>query len=231
MLRCRDPALSTEELEVSAAVRARYVVKSALRPLIFRYPPIGLQPERLHLWLGALKDTRAVEGAVVEVGCSTGGTAAFAGRMLRRLAPDRRYLCIDTFGGFVDEQFEKDQGQGTVTSSRRMFDANSPQLVRRNLDALGAPQVELLQADIVRLEPAALPAQVSAALIDVDLEEPVYAGLTKLYERLVPGGVMLVDDCPEEYHWQARKGYERFMAELGQAPVYDSGMGIVSKRA
>ncbi len=41
-----------------------------------------------------------------------------------------------------------------------------------------------------------------------------------------PGGVVLVDDCPETYSWKARLGYSKFMSEIGQPPHYDSGMGV-----
>ncbi|WP_167760418.1 TylF/MycF/NovP-related O-methyltransferase [Blastococcus sp. CT_GayMR16] len=214
---------------MGASVRLKYMAKSALRPLLFRHAPIGLQPERLHMWLGVLKDTQDLTGSVVEVGCSVGGTAAFSGRMLKRLGVEKRYVCVDTFGGFVEGQFSDDLERGTRKATRTMFDANSVSLVRRNLDALGAPQVELVQGDIVTVAEDALPPAICAGLVDVDLSEPVYVALKRLYARLQPGGVLLVDDCPEGYHWKAREGYLQFVEEYGLPPVVEYGMGVVSR--
>nr|WP_231126518.1 class I SAM-dependent methyltransferase [Motilibacter aurantiacus] len=176
-------------------------------------------------------DTREVPGVVLEVGCSAGGTAALCSRMLRGAGSDKRYVCIDTFGGFTDETFRVDQGKGTPAGYRTMFSANSKSLVRSTVDGLGAPEIELLQADVTTLRPARIPAPVAAALIDVDLSVPVYEGLTRVYPLLSPGGVILVDDCPEGQHWKAREGYVRFMAEQGLPEAYEFGMGLVTRPA
>ena len=69
------------------------------------------------------------------------------------------------------------------------------------------------------------------ALIDVDLSVPTYESLKKIYPRLVPGGAIYVDDCPEGNHWKARAGYAQFMGELGQPEIYEHGLGILYKAA
>jgi predicted O-methyltransferase YrrM len=210
-------------------VGAKRLAKRLLRPLIYRYPPIGLQPERLELWLRTLIETRGVDGDVVEVGCSLGGTAAFSWRMLRNLGVARRYVCIDTFAGFVPAQFDDDLGRGNREANRWLFADNSRALVRAVLDQHGAHGVELVPGDIVTLDESALPARIAAALLDVDLALPIHAALAKLHPRLAPGGVIVVDDCPERYDWQARQGYERYCREAGLAPRYELGAGLVRR--
>ena len=210
-------------------VGVKRLAKSLLRPLLYRYPPIGLQPERLQLWLRTLIETAAVEGDVVEVGCSLGGTAAFSWRMLQNLGIGKRYVCIDTFSGFVPAQFADDLDRGNREANRWLFADNSRALVRAILDQHGAREVALLQGDIVTLPAAQLPAPISAALLDVDLALPIYEGLCRLYPRLAPGGVIAVDDCPAGYDWQARQGYERFCREAGLAPRYELGVGLLRK--
>jgi hypothetical protein len=211
----------------SAAVAARRLAKSILRPILYTVPPIRLQPERMYLWLGSLIETRGLSGAILEVGCDLGGTAAYSSRMLRNLDVHKRYVCVDTFSGFVRSQFDADVKLGNSRNNRWRFADNSMSLTRGILDQLGSPEVELVQGDIVTLDADALPAAFSAVLIDVDLAEPVYAALMKVYPRLTNGGVILVDDCPDEYDWQARQGYERFCKESGLTPEYRFGVGIV----
>ena len=102
-------------------------------------------------------------------------------------------------------------------------------MVRRLLDHWGAPEVELVQADIATMASDRLPEQIAVCLIDVDLEIPVYEALDRIVPRLVRGGIVLVDDCPEETTWLgARAGYSRFMAETGRDEGYLMGMGLVS---
>lgn len=208
-------------------VRARYMKKSLLRPLLFKYPPIGLQPERLYLWLDTLLATRDVPGSVLEIGCASGGTAAYSQRMLQRLGIPHEYVCIDTFRGFVESQFQADGFLGTPQASRHEFSASSLPLVRRILNGLGANDVRLIEGDIVAMPSEDLPGEVAACLIDVDLSHPVSVALGRVVERLSPGGVILVDDCPDESSWKARTGYDSFVRDAGLLPEYRFGMGIV----
>jgi O-methyltransferase len=212
-------------------LRARYLSKLALRPVLYRHPPIGLMPERLHLWTRTLLETGDISGAVVEIGCAGGGTAAWCDRLLRNVGAGKPYVCVDTFGGFASDQFDTDVALGTPERDRHTFSANSPALVRRIVAGLGAPDIRLVQGDICTLPLERLPRRIAACLVDVDLSEPVYAALCKVYPRLAPGGVIVVDDCAEDTSWRARLGYRRFVAEQGLDERYEFGMGLVSAPA
>lgn len=201
-------------------------------PILLRLRPVRpeLDPERLAILLRALATRRDDPGAILEIGCYRGGTALEANRALRLWDAERRYVCIDTFEGFVDQQFEADEEQGTPDSLRAAFDNNSAGTVRRLFKHGGYDQVEVVQGDIAQLPDSALPEQVSVCLVDVDLAEPTLSGLKRAYPRLVPGGIALVDDCGEggqEAGWRARQGYAQFCAEEGLEERYDGGFGIV----
>jgi O-methyltransferase len=207
--------------------RVRYLLKSSLRPVLYRHPPIGLEPERLFLWMRTLLDTSNVDGAVVEIGCAAGGTAAVCDRMLRQVGVGKRYVCIDTFDGFVDTQFAVDAERGLTRRVRHQFSANSASLARRVVKGLGSPDIEFVRGDIVNLPAHRLPDRISACLVDVDLSGPVHAAMEKVYKRLSPGGVIVVDDCGEG-PWKAKDGYRRFVQENGLDETYEFGMGFVT---
>ncbi len=213
-----------------AFVRARLLLltKRLLAPLLYRNPPFRLQPARLYVWLDALHETRDISGSVVEIGSDLCGTAVIAHRMLKQLGAPRRYICIDTFTGFVGSQFDQDLVLGVPGGYREMFSVNSVGLVRRVLKQHHAGEIELVQADIAEYQ--GLPDEIAACLIDVDLSMPTYQALNKVYAKLVPGGVICVDDCPDGYDWKARAGYTRFVREQGLSEDYRFGMGIVRKR-
>ena len=210
----------------------RLWLKHALVPLLYRRPVPELPPERLYLLFDALVHTRAVPGAIVEVGCFQCGTSAWAYRLVEALELKRRYVCVDTFGGFVESQFARDVDVGTAPSHRSGFRANSLAFVRRLLTQWGVGGVELLQADIVALPVERLPEQIAVALLDVDLEAPTYAALDKVYPRLAPGGMILVDDCStaaSNPFRGARLGYERFVRERQLPERFAFGMGCVTR--
>ena len=150
--------------------------------------------------------------------------------MTKALGVTRRYVCVDTFRGFVDAQFTHDRQAGTAASKRRGFQANSRALVQKLLTNWGVSDIELVQMDVVSMPASLLPEHVVVALVDVDIEAPTYAALEKLYPRLTPGGVILVDDCaadPANPFRGARLGYQRFVAERKLPERYVFGMGVI----
>jgi O-methyltransferase len=207
----------------------KYFLKSVLKPLIYRYPPIMLAPERLMLWQQTLIETSGVDGDVVEVGCYLGGTAAVAARMMRNLGNEKPYRVYDTFSGFTKAQWSTDTTQGVSSDARDDFSSNSPALTRWVLDRHGGKDVSIHQGDIATLPDSDLPTKISACLLDVDLTEPIDVGLTRLYPRLQEHGKILVDDCNDGGWYKAKIGYERFMNELGKPPIYTFGTGILQE--
>ncbi|MEU2429709.1 TylF/MycF/NovP-related O-methyltransferase [Streptomyces sp. NPDC007861] len=174
-----------------------------------------------------MANSQKTEGAVVEIGCASGGTAAHACRLLRGLGDARDYWVYDTFDGFVPSQFHQDADKGTDSGSLHGFSASSPALVRRILRQLGAPEVELVRADVVEMPTRLLPATISACLVDVDLEMPTEAALEKVWPRMSPGGIVLVDDCDTVTSFRARHAYERFCDRHDLDVRYEHGMGIL----
>ena len=218
---------------MAMAIRDRliYLRRRALARWLYRSSLSQLSPERLYLWSKVLIETADVPGAVVEIGCASGGTTAHCDRLLRNIGAGKRYVAIDTFNGFLPAQFDYDAERGTPESARHGFAASSLSLVRQILRQLGAPDVELIRGDIVTMAPDALPRQISAVLVDVDLSQPVYAALWKVWPRMAPGGMVLVDDCDPANGFRARDGFQRFCDEHEQAETYQFGMGVLRRES
>ncbi len=224
------------ELEDRPDGRMRTLTKRILQRYaptrLYRRPVSSLKPERLYAYLDALWQRRSLDGAVVEVGCYLGGTAAIAYQMLLRTGFEKRYVCVDTFGGFVDSQFAHDVDLGTPESCRRHFADNSVDLVAQLLRHYGCERIELVPADVSRLDPDRLPEKIAVSLIDVDLDVPVYEALARVVPRLSPGGIVLVDDCGEDDDYAgARAGYSRFVRERESLERYFMGMGVIESSA
>jgi O-methyltransferase len=223
--------LAKGSLDMNVTFQLKRMARSALVPMIYRYPPFALAPERLYLFLHHLIETRDIAGPVVEIGCNLGGTAIIAKRMLQGLGISKPYICIDTFDGFIDEQFATDEALGTPANVHYLFSGNSKRLVTKILRRHGCIDVELRQGDITTLPADALPDGCSMVLVDVDLTEPTYVALKRFWPRMSLGGVMLIDDCAENSGWKTRIGYVRFCRELGLPESYHFDMGLVTKPA
>lgn len=207
---------------------AQLALKRILAPLLYRHRPIGLSSGKLYLYLDALHSTRTVPGAVVEIGCHLCGTAALGHQMLRKLACAKDYVCVDTFGGFVEAQFDREQELGGPVEKRDAFAANDIRLARRILSLHGADSVKLIRADISSLAAERLPAPISVALIDVDLYEPTRDALEKVHGRMSKGGVILVDDCGGATEkWRSDRAFHEFVAREAVEHRVEFGMGII----
>jgi O-methyltransferase len=213
------------------------MVKDAVRRLmpvsvyLRRHP---LEPQltggRLDEYLAAVAERGHVEGAVLEVGCFRGATTVAACRAMKQAGVRKRYVCVDTFAGFVADQFESDVAHGTPETFRSGFAENPREMFDRTMRHLEL-DVESIEADICELDPAGLPPLIAACLMDVDLAVPIHDGLEKVYPRLARGGIVLVDDCDEGTEWRgARSGYQDFVRAHGLAERYTpAGLGIVEK--
>jgi O-methyltransferase len=217
-------------MRVPLPAATKRAIKRVAATKLYPRPVTALAPERLYAYMDALWRARELDGAVVEVGTWLGGTAALSYRMLRHTGYEKRYVCIDTFGGFVQEHFDRDVEHGTAADRGNDFAANSKELVSRLLAHWGTPEIELVQGDITTIDDALLPEKVAVSLVDVDLDVPVYEGLRRIYPRLLEGGTILVDDCSESEDWRGpRIAYQRFVSEHELPERYFMGMGVLEK--
>lgn len=164
----------------------------------------------------------AVPGDFCEIGCYRGYTTVFLNRHLDAVAPAKRYWAIDTFGGFVpaDVQHERTVRGKDSREERRALDKftiNSRAWFEATLRQNGINRVTTHAAAV---QDFAFPAgtQLCFVLLDVDLYLPTVAGLEKVWPRLAPGGLVVVDDCQAGHVYDgSRQAVEEFCARHGTA--------------
>ncbi len=203
------------------------VLKRAIEPLIYRFPPSYLGPAGLYLWFDCLYATRNLDGVALEVGCYLGATAALGARYLAEIGSDRPYFVLDTFSGPIDEHVSAEVRLGGTDRHRHDFSGNTPGLARRVMDRHGGGSVTMIVGDITSIPEGEIPGRVAACLLDVGLAEPVHLALHRIYPRMAAGGIIMVDDCDDRTDYKARLGYERFIAEMGLRREITFGKGLV----
>jgi O-methyltransferase len=209
--------------------KIKHATKLLLAPLIYRYPPSGIQPERLMYYLKTITETAFIPGPIVEIGSHLCGTSIIAYKMMRNLEINKRYICVDTFRGFIPDHFNSDISSGTPAKYRVLFADNSKGLVRRILRMHDCAAIQLLERDCTKITPADFPDGISLCLLDVDLSEAVYRGLQHIWPLINPGGRILIDDCPPNTVWKALDGLTTFCDEIGAPLLNPYGMGVIEK--
>ncbi len=184
--------------------------------------------ERLYGLYRAVKyiDRRPVSGDVVECGVWRGGSSMMAaldaeerqGHRSTTLAI-RHVRRDDAAASQNDRDLRGELAEHALDVTPRAVGARNVwcyaamEDVRANLltTGLAADRFELVQGRVEETIPARLPDRISILRLDTDWFESTWHELRHLYERLQPGGVLIVDDYG---HWLgAREAVDRFFTE------------------
>jgi predicted O-methyltransferase YrrM len=183
--------------------------------------------ERMHALYQAINyaTDAGVTGAIVECGVWRGGSSMLSAlALLARGDASRTLWLYDTFEGMVapgelDVTYDGVPAQALLETQERTANAvndwcvASIEQVRANMDATGYPRerVRLVKGKVEDTIPAQAPDTIAVLRLDTDWFESTWHELVHLYPRLVPGGVLIVDD----YGWWrgAREAVDRYFAE------------------
>lgn len=150
-------------------------------------------PTKLHHLIGKLASVieGGVPGVVVEMGCFNGGSSLYIRALLDLLKSDKEFHVYDSWQGvpeptaedeFAPYQFQK----GEVASTRENFERT---LLDRDL------KLPVIHSGwFAEIPDAEYPPEVAFAFFDSDLYQPILDSWNKIYPRLSPGGIVLLDD-------------------------------------
>jgi hypothetical protein len=193
--------------------------------------------ERLQAVIDAVRycTARSLDGAFAECGVWRGGSVlAMLLTLLELERADRDVFLYDTFEGMTAPS-ERDVSSHDPPALETWNTARSrgeepwpeyfdPELtgeeaVKRLLASTGYPaeRLHLVRGPVEQTLPARAPERLALLRLDTDWYESTKHELEQLYPRLVPGGVLIVDDYG---HWQgAREAVDEYFAAHGPAPL------------
>lgn len=171
---------------------------------------------------------RNIPGALVECGVWRGGSAMMmAHSLLGCGVRDRDIYLYDTFEG-MSEPSERDvsyRGKQARNTWRKQQNVGHNEWcyaalgeVAQNVGRTGYPldRIHLVQGKVEDTLPGRAPEQIALLRLDTDWYKSTYHELTHLYPRLMPGGVLIIDDYG---HWRgAREATDQFFDEA-KTPV------------
>jgi O-methyltransferase len=143
----------------------------------------------------------------------------------------KQYYAIDTFSGFVAEDIKyevidrgktADKFTGFSVNKKKWFDGTMP---LNNIVRVRSIETDVNKYDLTALGP------LSFVLLDLDLYRPMKKALRELYKVLSPNGIIIVDDCVPNNHFDgADQAYKEFVIERHQTPQIILGkLGIIKK--
>ena len=164
-----------------------------------------------------------IEGSLAELGVYRG---AFAQRV-RNLLPGRKFYLFDTFEGFDENQKANDRSvHGSKPGS---FSDTSVQIA---LNTIGDTELCIVKKGLFPDTANDVDDTFAFVSLDADLYEPIKEGLNFFYDRLAPGGYILVHDFLNETYPGCGKAVIEFCRarHIGYSPMPDTaGSALITK--
>lgn len=166
---------------------------------------------------------RQVPGDVIETGVWRGGTTIFMRGMLKALGcTDRRVWVADSFRGLPEPDAGRFPAEARAHASTAMTKvykrfAVSRADVEANFTVFGLldEQVRFLEGWFKDTLPAAPIERLAVIRLDGDYYQSTMDALTSLYDKLSPGGYVVVDDYGEDMWTHCRKAVDDFRRTRG----------------
>jgi O-methyltransferase len=137
------------------------------------------------------------DGAILEIGVGGGSTSVVINNFIKNKAIKKQFYAIDTFYGFTKDDILYENIIRGKTDKYLYYRSNSKSWYTKTLMAHGISNAKIFQADAKEFEYNKL-GQIAFCLFDVDLYNPTSVVLPILYSKLIPGGVIIVDDCQND---------------------------------
>lgn len=168
-----------------------------------------------------------VEGDFMECGVWKGGSVHLMARvLLDEGVSDRDLYLFDTFAGMTEPTAKDVDASGRSakermeTSSRKakIWAISPRQEVEEGLRTLDYPQerFHLVEGPVEETIPAHVPERIALLRLDTDWYASTRHELEHLWDRLVPGGVLVIDDYGS--FKGAREATDEFFARFDRAP-------------
>ena len=167
-----------------------------------------------------------IPGNVAELGVFRGDFAA----LINAAFPDRTIHLFDTFEGFPVQDVEIEQAQGLSRAKTGDFSETAADMVEQRLPHPGRAVFHkgYFPATFNGCEEKIF----AFVSVDADLYAPTAAALPLFFDRLSPGGVLLIHDVNSTQFSGAGKAVREFCAERGllPMPVCDLHGSVVLRR-
>ena len=214
-----------------------------LHTLVEVKPYTMTSPERLWALIQAARyvHLRPIEGDVVECGVWRGGSSMAAALALKSMGDTgRRLWLFDTFEGMSKPSSDDrsiESGEPAIDKwmqTKTGEDASdwcwaSVEDVRANMERTGYPRQQLRMIkgkveDTLRV-PDNIPDRIAILRLDTDWYESTKVELETLFDRLAPGGVLILDDYGT---WAgARKAVDEFFST--RPPCFMSRIDVTGR--
>lgn len=170
------------------------------------------------LW--AVKRAERLDGDLMELGVFRGHTTLFVAEYLGFADWPRKWFLYDTFEGVPDDQLDEGWAERNERAYKGTFSYDEVAERFRPF-----PNIVLTRGRVPEILEEVCPERIAFLHMDLNNSQAEIAALDRLYDRIVPGGVIVFDDYgwaasrtqyEAERAWFAARGLEILLLPTGQ---------------
>ena len=147
-----------------------------------------------------------IDGAIAEAGVFKGNTA----KRMNIFFPDRRMYLFDTFEGFDSRDQQSDDNKGMYNMKLDFSDTSIEEVMSK----MSFTKNIIIRKGYFPESTKGIDEKFCFVRLDMDLYDPIYAGLQFFYPRIVKGGYICVHDCRSKNFDGARNALIDFCEEM-----------------
>jgi len=173
-----------------------------------------LPPLKIYMLLSLLKQTRSLNGAVLEAGVWNGGSARLMADYLDSIGASKHLWLLDTFEGYDAVDSHKDG----ALAEKGLMKGKSVEEVKALFAQTKTP-VHIVKGTIPGTLGTVEAPEISFAHIDVNLYDPTLHATEFSLERMPRGGIILFDDYNWPATYGARQAIDEACSKFGQQTI------------
>ena len=168
--------------------------------------------------VGQIFEENGISGCVAEGGVFQGEYA----KEINRVFPQSTFYLFDTFTGFDARDVSVEASEGYSQSKAGHFNLSNEELV---LSKLPHPDKCVFRKGYFPETTLGLDESFCFVNLDFDLYKPILAGLEYFVPRMVPGGIILVDDYFAEGYKGVKAAVKKFQTKSKPLNLFPVGDG------
>lgn len=167
-------------------------------------------------------------GDFVECGVNRGGLAHAIVDYVGFAQLDKCFFLIDTFTGLVPEYLSEAEREKGFLKHYGYYQNNSREQVTATFSDY--PNVQVIQGAVPDVLPGVPADWVSFLSLDMNSTMPEIRAAEHFWERMTPGGVLLLDDYTQKLHSEQQSAFDQFASQRGtHVLALPTGQGMILK--
>lgn len=188
---------------------------------------------RVHVAIWAAECCLRLPGDFAEFGVSTGLLSTMILRNTDFDASGKKFFLFDTFGGIPEEMASEAELQAVKKMNQNMYSGNPA-----NVNIIEFCRRQFARHPNVMLVPGLLPGSIddvefdalSYISIDLNIASAEIQSIEKVWDRMTPGGIVVLDDYGHKGHEEQNDAWNSFAKRVDRRILtLPTGQGILTR--